>query len=134
GFGLLDEDQGRSVASVMALSGGTVISGDQLYALPDAKLDLLKKILPVYGEAARPLDLFESDYPTLYQLNVEKSFGTWTVLGVFNWSESASRRREVNIRQIWPDASGTEDRKSTRLNSSHVKISYAVFCLKKKNK
>src|SRR5690606_41911553 len=27
---------------------------------------------------------------------------------------------------------GTKDRKSTRLNSSHVKISYAVFCLKKK--
>src|SRR5207302_9238301 len=27
-----------------------------------------------------------------------------------------------------------QDRKSTRLNSSHVKISYAVFCLKKKNK
>src|SRR5699024_11636069 len=27
-----------------------------------------------------------------------------------------------------------EDRKSTRLNSSHVSISYAVFCLKKKNK
>src|SRR5690606_39434622 len=27
---------------------------------------------------------------------------------------------------------GFQDRKSTRLNSSHVKISYAVFCLKKK--
>src|SRR5438874_6341203 len=27
-----------------------------------------------------------------------------------------------------------EDRKSTRLNSSHVEISYAVFCLKKKKK
>src|SRR5690606_40109810 len=27
---------------------------------------------------------------------------------------------------------GKQDRKSTRLNSSHVKISYAVFCLKKK--
>src|SRR5690606_41225021 len=27
----------------------------------------------------------------------------------------------------------TSDRKSTRLNSSHVKISYAVFCLTKKN-
>src|SRR3989442_11678282 len=26
------------------------------------------------------------------------------------------------------------DRKSTRLNSSHVRISYAVFCLKKKNR
>src|SRR5207249_7557703 len=30
--------------------------------------------------------------------------------------------------------SGLEDRKSTRLNSSHVSISYAVFCLKKKKK
>src|SRR5256885_7545472 len=28
---------------------------------------------------------------------------------------------------------GTADRKSTRLNSSHLVISYAVFCLKKKN-
>src|SRR5690606_39956895 len=31
------------------------------------------------------------------------------------------------------EPSATSDRKSTRLNSSHVKISYAVFCLKKKN-
>src|SRR2546426_7867393 len=31
-----------------------------------------------------------------------------------------------------PQAAGTEDRKSTRLNSSHLVISYAVFCLKKK--
>src|SRR5690606_40278173 len=30
--------------------------------------------------------------------------------------------------------SGVRDRKSTRLNSSHVKISYAGFCLKKKRK
>src|SRR2546426_4826993 len=29
---------------------------------------------------------------------------------------------------------GEQDRKSTRLNSSHLVISYAVFCLKKKNK
>src|SRR2546430_5233808 len=35
----------------------------------------------------------------------------------------------------WYDMGGTyylEDRKSTRLNSSHSQISYAVFCLKKK--
>src|SRR5690554_7250692 len=31
-------------------------------------------------------------------------------------------------------ADTTVDRKSTRLNSSHVRISYAVFCLKKKKK
>src|SRR5436309_11381017 len=32
------------------------------------------------------------------------------------------------------DTAEQQDRKSTRLNSSHVKISYAVFCLKKKKK
>src|SRR5690606_42007969 len=33
-----------------------------------------------------------------------------------------------------PNPAAAIDRKSTRLNSSHVKISYAVFCLKKKNR
>src|SRR3712207_6984208 len=32
------------------------------------------------------------------------------------------------------ESSGALDRKSTRLNSSHANISYAVFCLKKKKK
>src|SRR3712207_8946914 len=35
----------------------------------------------------------------------------------------------VTITQL---ADGSQDRKSTRLNSSHANISYAVFCLKKK--
>src|SRR5690349_23031360 len=37
-----------------------------------------------------------------------------------------------DTRQEQPALEG-RDRKSTRLNSSHVEISYAVFCLKKKN-
>src|SRR2546430_10028101 len=37
-----------------------------------------------------------------------------------------------NINDQSFDFSGTGDRKSTRLNSSHSQISYAVFCLKKK--
>src|SRR5262245_62630223 len=37
------------------------------------------------------------------------------------------------VRTVLPFACALEDRKSTRLNSSHLGISYAVFCLKKKN-
>src|SRR2546426_8953795 len=37
-------------------------------------------------------------------------------------------------RERHPGAGGAGDRKSTRLNSSHLVISYAVFCLKKKKK
>src|SRR5690606_27804183 len=41
-------------------------------------------------------------------------------------------RKEVQFRIASAGAWDPTDRKSTRLNSSHVKISYAVFCLKKK--
>src|SRR2546430_8327239 len=60
------------------------------------------------------------------------------------------RRREADLSLRYTDANPqlqntrqqvaedikkkTEDRKSTRLNSSHSQISYAVFCLKKKKK
>src|SRR5947207_10209302 len=37
-----------------------------------------------------------------------------------------------DLREI--ESAASQDRKSTRLNSSHTVISYAVFCLKKKNK
>src|SRR5699024_11928486 len=40
----------------------------------------------------------------------------------------------VNRLPVIPSDHGLADRKSTRLNSSHVSISYAVFCLQKKTK
>src|SRR5437762_7928068 len=40
----------------------------------------------------------------------------------------------IRQREAQGDPGRAEDRKSTRLNSSHRCISYAVFCLKKKNK
>src|SRR5256885_3137246 len=42
------------------------------------------------------------------------------------------RRGEVAVDRLVGRAVPEEDRKSTRLNSSHLVISYAVFCLKKK--
>src|SRR5436305_11828043 len=43
----------------------------------------------------------------------------------------ATRRSAPNL-LLMENGLSSEDRKSTRLNSSHVRISYAVFCLKKK--
>src|SRR5260221_5841559 len=50
-------------------------------------------------------------------------------LSLLHSSSTLSRRLGV---QPIPFLSYTRDRKSTRLNSSHTVISYAVFCLKKK--
>src|SRR3712207_9464668 len=46
----------------------------------------------------------------------------------------ADARELVSERRIDDCSYDRGDRKSTRLNSSHANISYAVFCLKKKNK
>src|SRR5688572_32285268 len=62
-------------------------------------------------------------YTTLFRSRAYE--GTWEAL--------------PDVEKLKPVGSGTcgtigLDRKSTRLNSSHSQISYAVFCLKKKNK
>src|SRR5690349_22461461 len=60
-------------------------------------------------------------------------------VGARNEVKTASARGlpaefEVVTTATFLEDSFEEDRKSTRLNSSHVEISYAVFCLKKKKK
>src|SRR5437867_10758898 len=69
-------------------------------------------------------------YTTLFQS------GIWYWLGARQCllypGESNLRRIGVDYRRAWLGVE-RRDRKSTRLNSSHRTISYAVFCLKKKN-
>src|SRR2546430_3946774 len=67
-------------------------------------------------------------------------FRSWAALSV-NYSgvpvdEALARMRPAAERalQLDPLLADAQDRKSTRLNSSHSQISYAVFCLKKKKK
>src|SRR5437868_11735470 len=50
--------------------------------------------------------------------------------------EALKRLKEANehAKRLLAEQPDAKDRKSTRLNSSHVSISYAVFCLKKKKK
>src|SRR5690554_4539497 len=59
--------------------------------------------------------------------NLELSPGKYKHVGVFPEQEKHWKYLEEHVKP-------GEDRKSTRLNSSHVRISYAVFCLKKKKK
>src|SRR5258705_13908459 len=65
-------------------------------------------------------------YTTLFRSNRIQSFGDGCVerRWIRQRNAHAGRRRRERY---------AADRKSTRLNSSHLGISYAVFCLKKKN-
>ncbi len=52
-------DQGRAWATLVALSGQMNLLSDNLPALPPDRVDLLRRTLPAYEEAAVPMDLFE---------------------------------------------------------------------------
>src|SRR2546426_6567314 len=86
-------------------------------------------------------------YTTLFRSH-QRRFSAGGMLcwsSVLEESEEREQRRQTRHAQLspgccWSGGNGsftsprTRDRKSTRLNSSHLVISYAVFCLKKKKK
>src|SRR5688572_31563041 len=86
-------------------------------------------------------------YTTLFRSVIERTIYNGVLPGVsldggsFFYVNSLQRRTErapdrprSGERQPWYACACCPDRKSTRLNSSHSQISYAVFCLKKKKK
>src|SRR5947209_15147090 len=80
------------------------------------------------ADAARSLLQLSLDPPRLY-LRLEERRRQIRCLGICDPSGSGDQcKREQGLCEV------LRDRKSTRLNSSHANISYAVFCLKKKKK
>src|SRR5690606_39801181 len=78
----------------------------------------------------------------IYTLSLHDALPIYPALAGLGWAELLAERPRVAIPLVFRSLGETGahasvlldvDRKSTRLNSSHVKISYAVFCLKKKN-
>src|SRR5256886_4798146 len=73
----------------------------------------------------------------IYTLSLHDALPIWSVVGE-KIARLTRRSAERRVPLVIVSASGGArmqegDRKSTRLNSSHSQISYAVFCLRKKN-
>src|SRR5438067_10468431 len=91
----------------------------------------LHDALPIFSVASVPRSGLRIDECSNLLLSRDHFRSTqiahWNIPAALRWRHSlpsrGSRRRSPAL-----------DRKSTRLNSSHVSISYAVFCLKKKKK
>src|SRR3712207_7870826 len=80
--------------------------------------------------------LFRSKFPREPEA-LKKALAPFGMACVSGWysTELLTRDADAEMKALRPhlDLLKSIDRKSTRLNSSHANISYAVFCLKKKN-
>src|SRR5438034_9649104 len=82
------------------------------------------------------LYFFFNDAPTteIYTLSLHDALPISKSLGEADHGRTFSHANGVRSKRWKQTVSQSPDRKSTRLNSSHTVISYAVFCLKKKKK
>jgi alpha-galactosidase len=77
----LTTDEVRALATVIGMSGGMLLDSDDLTHLSPERRDMLARLLPLRGEAAVPLDLFERDPPRVLWRADQR------LLAVFNWDD-----------------------------------------------
>ncbi|MDO8588729.1 MAG: hypothetical protein Q7T82_17000 [Armatimonadota bacterium] len=81
-------------ATIHAMSGGPTMLGDDIDRIDDERLSLIKKTLPRSRDVAFPVDLFDSaypDYPKVFHRKVEKPWGRFDVVAVYNFGEDMLR-------------------------------------------
>jgi hypothetical protein len=85
----LSLDQARTWASWIALSGQLNLDGDDVSGLPPERLEIFKRTMPNHGLTPRPVDLFDSEFPRMWQLVSGRAEARRDVIGLFNWDDKA---------------------------------------------
>ena len=80
------EDEVRMRLQLQVSSGSFMSLGENLEDYTPEKIRLLTLVLPSYGQAARPLDLFENNTPEVHDLAITRDWEQWHVLMLQNWN------------------------------------------------
>lgn len=83
-------EEARTFASWVALGGGIVKIGDKFEDLAGhpERIDVLRRLMPVWPDGARPLDVLTRDYPEQFRQTIRAPSGQWDVVGLFNWGRN----------------------------------------------
>lgn len=80
-------DETRTLASVIGLSGGMMLSSDDLEKLPADRIDLISMLLPPLPRSADPVDLMQRDMPERYEIAFDREYDPLRVVGLFNFAD-----------------------------------------------
>jgi hypothetical protein len=89
--GTFNYGQAKVDANFHAIAGSTIFISeafDQTY--PDDRIELLKRISPPTMDVAYPVDLFVRKPARIWNMPIERPFGKWSVLAVFNYTARTS--------------------------------------------
>jgi alpha-galactosidase len=98
----------RTMVSIIGLSGGAVLSSDNLPSIRRGRLKYLKQILPPTGRTARAIDLFKNELPQLFVLPIDAEWAIGpdrhppVVVGAINWSEKTTQT-EIELQELGLD-------------------------------
>ena len=77
----------RFLSSWVAITGSFALNSDWLPALPADRLDIIKRILPAHGAAARPVDYFDNRFMTTWVVTDTRQSVRRDVIGIFNFND-----------------------------------------------
>ena len=84
---LFNYNQAKVDACFHAIAGNTLFISEAFdVKYPDDRIELMKRISPPTMDVAYPVDLFLRKPARIWNMPVERSFGKWSILGVFNYS------------------------------------------------
>jgi hypothetical protein len=98
---LVSNRQAEAIASLVALSGGNVMSGDRLTSLDASKISILQKVFPSSGITARPINLLENDQQNAFAVQLCKDSARWTIAGFFNPEIAKSKLHKYPVERLW---------------------------------
>jgi hypothetical protein len=94
--GTYDYGQAKVVANFRSLTASTLLLSEALdEKYPENRFELLKRICPVTMDVAYPVDLFVRKPARVWNMPIERSFGKWCILGVFNYTSKTSLEQDV---------------------------------------
>ncbi len=101
----LNDAQVRSLATVIALSGGMFLISDDMTRLHSERHDYIAPLLPVLNDSAHAPGWLIQTMPDIFALPLSGPTGKWRVVGVFSW-EDTPRDRELDWEALGlePDA------------------------------
>lgn len=77
----------QTAASVIALTGGSLLVSDDLPALPVERRRIVEALLPLIGRRPRIVDWIDTATPARIRMDLDGPAGSWSLLAAFNWSD-----------------------------------------------